>query len=319
MQSRRHPDEARRPARMAWALLSCVFVFAAVRPLPFVGVETLLAQEKAGTTAVDAPAPTSQAGSPGAGGTGTSGIGTSGGETEAEEHPDTYLEFAMAGGTLMIPIALFSLLLATFFVERLWATRRNRVVPAPFLEGFHEAMGADVLDLDGLQRLCAANPSTATAILSVAIDSVDEPRELLDEAVNHVARREVQQLRRNSRFFAVIAAVAPLLGLLGTVTGMIQAFRQVAIQGLGSGQALAPGIYKALVTTAGGLLVAIPALLIYHWLMSRVDYNVRELDDIVVEFVQTYRRQTKRQRDGTQGGRGEGEDEDSPRTSTPAV
>jgi len=299
---------------MAWALLSCLFVFAAVRPLPFVGLETLLAQEMAGTTAVDA-APASQDGSPVPGRTGTTGTGT----TETKEHPDTYLEFAMAGGALMIPIALFSLLLATFFVERLWATRRNRVLPAPFLEGFRDAMNADVLDLDGLKRLCAANPSTATAILGVAIDSVDEPRELLDEAVNHVARREVQQLRRNSRFFAVIAAVAPLLGLLGTVTGMIQAFRQVAIQGLGSGQALAPGIYKALVTTAGGLLVAIPALLIYHWLMSRVDYNVRELDDIVVEFIQTYRRQTKQQRDGTQGRRGGGEAEDSPRASSPVV
>ena len=96
-------------------------------------------------------------------------------------------------------------------------------------------------------------------------------------------------MRRYIRVFAVIAAVAPLLGLLGTVTGMIQAFREVASSGLGSGQALAPGIYKALVTTAGGLVVAIPTLMTHYWMMSRVEGFVHRIDNLVVDFVEKFR------------------------------
>ena len=218
-----------------------------------------------------------------------------GGETQAEatvgDHPETYLEFAMSGGWLMLPIGICSLVWVTYLVERFLAVRRQRVMPAAFTESVALSLSATPLDLDEIRRLCAKHPCSAATILSVAVECVDAPRVELEEAVNHVAQREIHGLRRNLRLFAVIAAVAPLLGLLGTVTGMIRAFREVAIQGLGSGQALAPGIYQALVTTAGGLLVAIPALLTYHWFMGRVDQYVRELDDTVVEFVQTHRRQ----------------------------
>lgn len=213
--------------------------------------------------------------------------------TEVGDHPETYMEFAMSGGWLMLPIAICSMVWVTYFVERLLAMRRLRVVPVPFTTLLAESLAAAPLDLGDIERLCAAHPSSAATILGAALESLEAPRAELEEAVNHVAQREIHGLRRNVRLFAVIAAVAPLLGLLGTVTGMIRAFREVAIQGLGSGQALAPGIYQALVTTAGGLLVAIPALLTYHWFMGRVDQYVRELDDMVVEFVQTYRRQRR--------------------------
>lgn len=209
------------------------------------------------------------------------------------DHPETYLEFAMSGGWLMLPIGICSLLWVTYFVERFLAIRRQRVLPTAFTESVTLSLSSTPLDLHEIQGLCAKHPCSAATILSVAVESVDAPRAELEEAVNHVAQREIHGLRRNLRLFAVIAAVSPLLGLLGTVTGMIRAFREVAIQGLGSGQALAPGIYQALVTTAGGLLVAIPALLTYHWYMGRVDHYVRELDDTVVEFVQTYRRQRR--------------------------
>jgi biopolymer transport protein ExbB len=210
---------------------------------------------------------------------------------ETGRHPETYLDFALAGGLFMIPIGVCSLLWFSYFVERLGATRRSRVLPLPFILAVEELLEVSQLDLGKARSLCAAHPSAGARVLRAAVDSLDGPREDLEEAVNHTAQREIHRLRRNIRVFAVIAAVAPLLGLLGTVTGMIQAFREVAIEGLGSGEALAPGIYQALVTTAAGLLVAIPALLTYHWFMSRVDHHVRQLDDVVVEFVQRYRRQ----------------------------
>jgi biopolymer transport protein ExbB len=96
-------------------------------------------------------------------------------------------------------------------------------------------------------------------------------------------------MRRYLRLFAVVASVAPLLGLLGTVTGMVQAFRTVAEQGLGSGKYLAPGIYQALITTVAGLIVAIPALLTYYWLSARIENYVHAIDTLVVDFVEAHR------------------------------
>jgi biopolymer transport protein ExbB len=97
-------------------------------------------------------------------------------------------------------------------------------------------------------------------------------------------------LRKRLRLLSVIASVAPLLGLLGTVTGMITAFQTVAAsaEALGRTELLATGIYEAMVTTAGGLIVAIPTLLAYHWISSRVDHLVAEMDTVTVDFIETH-------------------------------
>jgi biopolymer transport protein ExbB len=214
-------------------------------------------------------------------------------ELAVGKHPETYLEFAVAGGWLMVPIGVCSIVWFAFLVERLVVTRRSRVLPAPFLTAAR-GLSRGAVDLDEARAICDAHPSVGASVLRAALDSLDRTPEELDDAVNRVAQLEIHRLRRNVRAFSVIAGIAPLIGLLGTVTGMIQAFREVAIQGLGSGQALAPGIYQALITTAGGLLVAIPALLTYHWLMSRVDSYVRQLDDLVAGFVDNHRRHAGR-------------------------
>ncbi len=207
-------------------------------------------------------------------------------EVTASEHPETYLDFAVAGGYLMIPIGLCSVLLVAFFVERLLAIRRSRVLPKGFVAAIESASNGSPLDVEKVESACDSHPSSASRILRAALGKIGEPREEIESAVNNAAQREIHSLKRYTRLFSIIAAVTPLIGLLGTVTGMIQAFREVAIQGLGSGQALAPGIYKALVTTAAGLLVAIPALIAYHWLRSRIDNYVQSIDNLVVDFVE---------------------------------
>lgn len=233
------------------------------------------------------PAKGQQAGEEGPPGTAITSPGAAGddGEAATARQPETYLDFAVAGGYLMIPIGLCSVLLVAFFIERSVAIRRSRVLPRGFVSAIEDASNEAFLDRDRVKSACDAHPSSAARILCAAIERIGEPREEIESAVNNAAQREVYSMRRYTRLFSVIAAVAPLIGLLGTVIGMIQAFREVAIQGLGSGQALAPGIYKALVTTAGGLLVAIPALLAYHWLRSRIDNYVQSIDNLVVDFV----------------------------------
>ena len=209
--------------------------------------------------------------------------------TDADEHPESYLDFALAGGWLMVPIGLLSVLWLAFFAERLIATRRSLVLPTTFVRSVESLPPA--ASSAQVAALCDSHPSSAARVVQTAQERLVEvrgmagAREEIENAVNLTAQKELHSLRRYLQLFAVIAAVAPLFGLLGTVTGMIQAFREVAIEGLGSGQALAPGIYKALVTTAAGLLVAIPTLITYHWFSSRADNYTHELDMLVSEFV----------------------------------
>ena len=188
----------------------------------------------------------------------------------------------------MVPIGICSLLWLTFLGERLIYLRPSRIVPAVFTRQIEE-LEPGKLDADKVEALCEANPGSAARVIRTAVQHIGETREEIELAVNNTAQREIHLMRRYIRVFAVIAAVAPLLGLLGTVTGMIQAFREVASSGLGSGQALAPGIYKALVTTAGGLVVAIPTLMTHYWMMSRVEGFVHRIDNLVVDFVEKFR------------------------------
>jgi biopolymer transport protein ExbB len=200
-------------------------------------------------------------------------------------HPETYLEFAIAGGPVMIPIGLASLFALAFLLERLWSTRRARVVPPRLVAALGAGGAAGGIPPAQVDALLLANPSAASRVLKAALGRLGRPRAEIEAAVNTAAQREVVTLRRNVRLFAVLSTVTPLLGLLGTVTGLIRAFRQVAMQGLGQGQAYAAGIYEALTNTAAGLIVAIPCLLAYYWLMGRVDRYVHQMDELVVGLV----------------------------------
>jgi biopolymer transport protein ExbB len=225
----------------------------------------------------------------------TASGGTASGDAASggDDHPESYLDFAMAGGWLMVPIGVCSLLWLTFLVERVLALRRVRILPAGFESSVRNLPSGSIND-EEFANLCRSNDSSGARVLAAAATHLSLPHEEIERSVNNAAQREIHILRRYLRLFAVIAAVAPLLGLLGTVTGMIQAFREVASQGLGSGKALAPGIYKALVTTAGGLVVAIPALLTHHWLSSRIENYVHAIDNLVIDFVAKHRAQRAR-------------------------
>jgi len=227
-----------------------------------------------------APPPDSQRGAE------AKGAPAAGGEARPDrKHPQTYLEFAIAGGPVMIAIGACSLVWLAYLLERLIVTRRSRVLPGALVRGMKAKPGGGAPERAQVEALCQAHPSAAASVLRAALQRLDRPREELERGVENAARHEINWLRRNVRLFAILASVATLLGLLGTVTGMIRSFREVAIEGLGAGKNLAPGIYEALINTAGGLIVAIPALLTYYWLMSRVERYVNEIDTMVVQFV----------------------------------
>jgi biopolymer transport protein ExbB len=206
-------------------------------------------------------------------------------ELAVGKHPETYLEFAVAGGWLMVPIGVCSIVWFAFLVERLVVTRRSRVLPAPFLTAAR-GLSRGAVDLDEARAICDAHPSVGASVLRAALDSLDRTPEELDDAVNRVAQLEIHRLRRNVRAFSVIAGIAPLIGLLGTVTGMIQAFEAITSQGVGDPQVLSGGIGEALITTAAGLIVAIPALIGYRYLRGLVDFLVVEMEKEAMRLVQ---------------------------------
>jgi biopolymer transport protein ExbB len=199
-------------------------------------------------------------------------------------------DFIVKGGPMMIPIGLCSLLALAVIVERLITLRRSKVIPPDFLSGLRPVMENNN---DGYQRAleyCERNGSPIANVFAAGIRSLGASVEVVEKHIEQAGEREVFTLRKYLRMLAVIASIAPLLGLLGTIFGMIDAFQTVAASGeaLGRTESLAKGIYQAMITTAAGLMVAIPVLIGYHWLAGKIDRLLGEMDQMTVEFVENH-------------------------------
>ncbi len=192
-------------------------------------------------------------------------------------------QFVMKGGYLMYPIILCSILTLAILFERLFALRRSRIIPEKFI--------IEVSDLVRQQRMedaltqCRLNESSISRILMAGISRHDKSRQQVKEAIEDIGRLEAANLERYLTILGTIAGIAPLLGLLGTVTGMIKAFSVISHAGIGNPQMLAGGISEALITTAAGLTVAIPAFVFYKLLRSRVDKRILRMERVSIELL----------------------------------
>jgi biopolymer transport protein ExbB len=203
-------------------------------------------------------------------------------------------DFLVKGGPVMIPIVLCSLVALTVVVERLVSLRKSLIIPANFLTGLQSALGSAGGARQALES-CKARPSPVARVFAAGLKRLNEPMELMEKHIQDAGEREAMKMRKYLRVLAVIASLAPLLGLLGTIAGMIKAFQTVAAsaEALGKTEMLATGIYEAMITTAAGLVVAIPAMVCYHWLTSRIDRLVMDIDQMTVDFVEEFSQTTK--------------------------
>ena len=192
-------------------------------------------------------------------------------------------EFLARGGPIMVPIALCSVIGLAFFFERVWALRSHRVVPRDVRVEIAELVKQKRLS-DAL-TLCRKHDIAICRVLEVVFVRAEKPRAEIKEATEEIGRREVAELERHTEIVGTIAAVAPLLGLLGTVLGMILTFEVIQDEGLGVVSSLAGGISQALVTTFAGLSVGIPALIGHRYLLTRVDGLVLELEEATSEII----------------------------------
>ena len=190
------------------------------------------------------------------------------------------------GGLLMYPIALCSFVMMVFFFERLIFLRPGRVIPRPFVKRLIEQLEQQQIDRDEAVDLCSKNPSPIAQIFIAALKRYGRPAVEVEQVVLDAGERVTNQLRKYMRLFSAISNVSPLLGLLGTVLGMIEAFNSIAgSNAIGRPEVLAGGISQALLTTAAGLLVAIPAYLAYMYFLGRTDRLVIEMDSYAQQVI----------------------------------
>lgn len=197
-----------------------------------------------------------------------------------------------AGGALMWPILLCSVITLTLISERFWALRLRRVIPENTLS---QALALlNHMDKSKLEQLARSSP--LGRILAIGLKHGGAELFVITDRVQDAGRHAVHDLEKYLSGLGTIAAIAPLLGLLGTVIGMIDVFSNIMLQGVGQSQALAGGIATALLTTAAGLLVAIPALIAHRYFERQVENLSIELEQQTALFVDAIRRKKLAQR-----------------------
>lgn len=194
------------------------------------------------------------------------------------------LELVKAGGWLMLPIIACSVIALAIIVERLWSLQVRRVLPKHLVAQVWRWEKIHQLNDERLRELQASSP--LGSILAAGIANRHQNREVMKESIEDTGRHIVHELERYLNSLGTIAAITPLLGLLGTVIGMIKVFATITTQGVGNPGALAGGISEALLTTAAGMSVAIPTLMFYRYFRGRVRMLVLKMEQEALVMVE---------------------------------
>ncbi len=198
------------------------------------------------------------------------------------------VEFVKAGGWLMMPIILSAIIAMGIILERFWTLQEKRVIPEDLTSKVWGWVKKDQLDQNQIQSLHQG--SALGQILAAGLINRDRERAIMKDSIEDTGRHVVHELERYLDTLGTVAAISPLLGLLGTVIGMVEVFSEITTGGIGNPTVLAGGIAKALFTTAAGLSVAIPALIGYRYYRGRVDTLVVNMEKEAIKLVEALHR-----------------------------
>ncbi|BBM69836.1 MotA/TolQ/ExbB proton channel family protein [Rhodothermus marinus] len=194
------------------------------------------------------------------------------------------LDILVQGGWIMIPIGLLSLLTIYLIVERLITVQRAKIDPRQIMDRVRDYVEAG--DIRGALAYCEAQDKPITRILRRGLERLGRPISEIRDAVEAAGKYEAFELEKRMDILASIAGIAPMLGFLGTVTGMIEAFQQIQnLQGNVNPSVLAGGIWEALLTTAFGLVVGILALFGHNFLLTRINRLVNDMERSATDFI----------------------------------
>ncbi len=192
-------------------------------------------------------------------------------------------ELVKSGGWLMLPIILCSIVAMAIICERLWSLKKNKVLPPDLVPQVWGLAREDKLDAITIRRLKTSSP--LGAILAAGLSNSRYGREIMKQSIEDVGRQAAHELERFLNTLGTIASIAPLLGLLGTVVGMIKVFAAIMSHGVGDPGILAGGISEALITTAAGLTVAIPSLMFHRYFEGLVDEYVLNMEEEALKLI----------------------------------
>jgi biopolymer transport protein ExbB len=206
------------------------------------------------------------------------------------------LELVKAGGWLMLPIIACSIVALAIIIERLWSLQVRRVLPKNLVAQVWRWDKIHQLNDEHLKELQASSP--LGSVLAAGIANRKQNREVMKESIEDTGRHVVHELEHYLNTLGTIAAITPLLGLLGTVIGMIKVFATITTMGVGNPGALAGGISEALITTAAGMSVAIPTLMFYRYFRGKVRMLVLRMEQEAMGMVEIMHGQRRQQPEG---------------------
>lgn len=278
--------------RQAWWLLPCAVALVALALRP----ATVCAQgDPAPAAAAGSPAPPVAAPAAATADSDSPPAEPDSSDKSAAGHPkksiaQIMLKSGWVGILFYAILFLFSIISLTVALERLFNLRRGKLLPPKFKRALSDILIHHAGKADELRRLCETSDSPIARILRAGVLRAGRPLTEVEKSMEDAAANEIADLRGRNRLLYVLGNVGPLIGLLGTVVGMIVTFNTASEMGLGKGEQLAEGIYLALLCTAGGLAIAIPSLIVAALLNSRAERLMREVVECVNETLPIFMR-----------------------------
>lgn len=185
-------------------------------------------------------------------------------------------DFIGKGGIIMYPLLLCSVIGISIFIEKLYTLRRKRIIVPAVVKVVDGIQNPD--DIKTAAYVCSQNPGPFSTILTITLERHDQDKETIKEALTDQGRQEVHRLEKGLVVLETIAGIAPLLGLLGTVLGILRVFNIISAMGIGQAEALAGGISEALITTIAGLFIGIPAVVAYNYFTQKAESLILEIE-----------------------------------------
>lgn len=194
------------------------------------------------------------------------------------------LELFKAGGWLMIPLFICSVISIAIIAERFWSLQKKRIAPPELVTQIWQWLKYNQVDQNRIKALQGNSP--LGQILAAGLTTRNSSREITKESIEDIGRHVTVAMERNLNTLGTIAAISPLIGLLGTVIGMIKVFAVITAQGVGNPETLAGGISEALITTATGLVVAIPSLIFYRYFRGKISKLVVGMEEQAMQLIE---------------------------------
>jgi biopolymer transport protein ExbB len=194
------------------------------------------------------------------------------------------LDLALKGGWVMLPLALMWVAAIYLFIERLLTINKANIDPEPFMNRVKELVQRN--DIQGAKLLCAQSATPVARMIEKGVSRIGSPLKNIEASIENVGKLEIFKLEKNLSTLATISGAAPMIGFLGTVMGMVQAFISISQEeGSVSPKLLSNGIYEAMITTVGGLIVGIMAYLAYNYLVTRVAKVIHKMEYTSIDFI----------------------------------